>query len=109
VWWLLQPVDDSLPEGVEPLVLWQPPEGAGGQPVVVDNLLTRFLRPHQREGVQFMFECVAGLRMPEGKGGTPGLLLLAPLILELLCRHACCSSRPALPLQPSTSQGAGPR
>jgi hypothetical protein len=87
-------VDDSLPEGVEQLVLWQPPEGVGGQPVVVDNLLTRFLRPHQREGVQFMFECVTGLRMPEGKGGAPGRLLLQlPLLAEALWLHArrsCC-------------------
>lgn len=27
--------------------------------VVVDPLLTRFLRPHQREGVSFMYNCVA--------------------------------------------------
>ena len=31
-------------------------------------MLTRWLRPHQREGVQFMFECVNGLRSYEGKG-----------------------------------------
>jgi hypothetical protein len=28
----------------------------------------QFLRPHQREGVQFMFECVTGLRAYEGQG-----------------------------------------
>ena len=37
---------------------------------MVDNMLTRWLRPHQREGVQFMFECVNGLRSYEGKGGA---------------------------------------
>ena len=31
-------------------------------------MLTTFLRPHQREGVQFMFECVAGLKDFEGQG-----------------------------------------
>lgn len=36
--------------------------------MLVDNMLTRWLRPHQREGVQFMFECVNGLRSYEGKG-----------------------------------------
>ncbi|KAL4615457.1 hypothetical protein ACB092_07G126200 [Castanea dentata] len=55
----------TLPPGIEPLVLWQPEESENGAanlvPIVVDPLLVRFLRPHQREGVQFMFECVSGL------------------------------------------------
>lgn len=41
----------SLPQGIEPLVLWQPEEcdeGAGNVPISVDPLLVRFLRPHQR-------------------------------------------------------------
>ena len=53
-------VDDG-PEP-EPLVLWEPPEGEEGAPVVVDRVLTRWLRPHQREGVTFLYECVMGLR-----------------------------------------------
>jgi hypothetical protein len=32
----------------------------------------QFLRPHQREGVQFMFECVTGLRSFAGQGGRGG-------------------------------------
>ncbi|MFQ6649260.1 hypothetical protein Gotur_023113 [Gossypium turneri] len=55
----------TLPPGVEPLVLWQPEQFEDGPievvPIEVDPLLVRFLRPHQREGVQFMFECVSGL------------------------------------------------
>ncbi|WRX13220.1 SNF2 [Theobroma cacao] len=55
----------TLPPGVDPLVLWQPEESEDGPnnlvPIAVDPLLVRFLRPHQREGVQFMFECVSGL------------------------------------------------
>jgi DNA repair and recombination RAD54-like protein len=31
-------------------------------------MLTRWLRPHQREGVQFLFECVTGQRL-EGRHG----------------------------------------
>ena len=31
-------------------------------------MLTKWLRPHQREGVAFMFECVTGLRQYEGQG-----------------------------------------
>ena len=72
----------ELPEGVEDLVLWTPgeraSEGAAGtsgeephpdaKPVVVDRMLTRWLRPHQREGVKFMFECVMGLRDFDGTG-----------------------------------------
>ncbi|XP_059308132.1 protein CHROMATIN REMODELING 25 [Lycium ferocissimum] len=59
-------VEDNLelPPGVEPLVLWQPEEileeGCNLVPIIVDPLVVRFLRPHQREGVQFMFDCVSG-------------------------------------------------
>lgn len=28
--------------------------------VVVDPMITKVLRPHQREGVKFMYECVTG-------------------------------------------------
>ena len=49
-------------------MLWRPPEGAPGEPIDVDPLLTRWLRPHQREGVQFMFDCVLGLRQSTGFG-----------------------------------------
>ena len=52
----------------EPLVLWEPPEGVDGRPVAVDGMLTKWLRPHQREGVAFMFECVCSLRGFEGSG-----------------------------------------
>ncbi|KAJ8619003.1 hypothetical protein MRB53_015189 [Persea americana] len=64
---------EPLPPGVEPLVLWQPEElEEGGErlaPIVVDPLLVRYLRPHQREGVQFMFECVSGLSSTPGIAG----------------------------------------
>lgn len=49
-------------------MLWQPPEGEDGPIVDVDPMLTRWLRPHQREGVQFMFDCVCGLRSKAGQG-----------------------------------------
>ncbi|XP_058097109.1 protein CHROMATIN REMODELING 25 [Magnolia sinica] len=64
---------EPLPPGVEPLVLWQAEEseegGGGLAQIVVDPLLVRFLRPHQREGVQFMFECVSGLSSSAGIAG----------------------------------------
>ncbi|XP_068321911.1 protein CHROMATIN REMODELING 25 [Pyrus communis] len=61
------PVEKSvtLPTGIDPLVLWQSEEfeiaASNMVQIVVDPVLVRFLRPHQREGVQFMFECVSGL------------------------------------------------
>lgn len=60
------------PVKFEPLVLWTPPEdgsaGPKAAPVSVDPLLCRFLREHQREGVQFVFDCIHGLKAFEGKG-----------------------------------------
>ncbi len=40
----------------------------GTVPVVVDPHLGKQLRPHQREGVQFMFDCIMGVRQFEGNG-----------------------------------------
>ncbi|KAK7283964.1 hypothetical protein RIF29_13714 [Crotalaria pallida] len=48
-------------EEIDPLVLWVPPQHHHHR-IAVDPLLVRFLRPHQRQGVQFMFHCVSGLR-----------------------------------------------
>ena len=36
--------------------------------VVVDPYLANVLRPHQREGVAFLYECVMGLRGFVGNG-----------------------------------------
>jgi DNA repair and recombination RAD54-like protein len=35
---------------------------------MVDSMLIKWLRPHQREGVAFMFHCVAGLQDFDGHG-----------------------------------------
>lgn len=60
----------NLPAGVEPLVLWRPSDedDAGASPIEVDGCILQYLRPHQREGVQFLFECVTGMRDYEGRG-----------------------------------------
>ncbi|KAL7641097.1 UNVERIFIED_CONTAM: hypothetical protein RMT77_008234 [Armadillidium vulgare] len=36
--------------------------------VVVDPILSKVLRPHQREGVKFMFDCVMGTQIEENYG-----------------------------------------
>lgn len=45
----------------EPLVLL-PPTFPGSRPVEVDPRLVAVLRPHQREGVSFIYECLLGIR-----------------------------------------------
>jgi hypothetical protein len=63
------PMEPAVPEH-EPLVLWSPPPGSPQhwKPVVVDPIMCHRLRPHQREGVQFTFDCVAGLKPFDGCG-----------------------------------------
>lgn len=51
----------------EPVILWRDPEDESCVVQVIPQLACR-LRPHQREGVQFLFECVMGLRGFEGEG-----------------------------------------
>jgi SNF2 family DNA or RNA helicase len=45
-----------------------PIEAYSKENVFVPPVLTKWLRPHQREGVQFMYECVMGLRDFAGNG-----------------------------------------
>ncbi|XP_041475645.1 DNA repair and recombination protein RAD54-like [Lytechinus variegatus] len=72
-----QPLHDPTEEGA--LVLYSPPELSAHeklsvdkekQPVhvVVDPTLSKVLRPHQREGVKFLWDCVTGRRI-EGSFG----------------------------------------
>ncbi|KAE8911488.1 Protein CHROMATIN REMODELING 25 [Phytophthora fragariae] len=50
-----------------PLVLWQS-ETDPEVKIVVPEIVGKFLRPHQREGVQFMFDCVCQIRGFDGQG-----------------------------------------
>jgi DNA repair and recombination protein RAD54B len=36
--------------------------------VVLDPLLARHLRPHQKQGVKFLYECVMGIKEFNGQG-----------------------------------------
>jgi DNA repair and recombination protein RAD54B len=46
------------------------PKGKQIVDVVVDPFLAQHLRPHQREGVKFLYECVMGLREFNGQGAV---------------------------------------
>ncbi|XP_052893798.1 DNA repair and recombination protein RAD54B-like [Anopheles moucheti] len=72
-------LEDAEEQTVEPLIMKKPSfehqfkHNVDNEPVsevVVPHCLTRHLRPHQREGVAFLYECVTGLRMldPPGYG-----------------------------------------
>ena len=53
-----------------PLVLWQPAEGDVGKTAVnVDGVVCKFLRDHQREGVQFMVRSLSEMRSVLGVSG----------------------------------------
>ncbi|CAL8073664.1 unnamed protein product [Calicophoron daubneyi] len=68
---------DPYEEGA--LVLYTPPEVTAHDAmkkdlehqqvhVVVDPMLSKILRPHQREGVKFMYDCVTGQQIPGSFG-----------------------------------------
>jgi hypothetical protein len=57
--------------GVEELVTVLKPASLdlySKQDVYVPTPVARILRPHQREGVQFLYECVMGLKDYKGRG-----------------------------------------
>jgi len=57
--------------------------------VFVPPLLAKWLRPHQREGVKFMYECVMGLKDFKGYG-----CILAGATSFCVCVYVCvCVSR----------------
>ncbi|KAL8429514.1 hypothetical protein Efla_007154 [Eimeria flavescens] len=51
----------------QPLILYEPRK-EGEHKVEVDPMLTRWLREHQRQGVQFVFDCLMGLKDFDGYG-----------------------------------------
>jgi DNA repair and recombination protein RAD54B len=59
------------PDAIGALVMKRPrdiPKGKQIVDVVLDPLLGQKLRPHQREGVKFLYECVMGMRSFNGQG-----------------------------------------
>ncbi|OQR83876.1 DNA repair and recombination protein RAD54 [Achlya hypogyna] len=57
--------EEKLPD---PVILWTGTVDDKEVQVIVPMIIGKWLRPHQREGVQFMFDCLSGLRGFEGNG-----------------------------------------
>lgn len=77
------------PMGCNALVLYSPPEFSAIEKakmdkknfpvhVVVDPVVGNILRPHQREGVKFMYDCVTG-----AKGEYLGCIMAVSFYLKL--------------------------
>jgi SNF2 family DNA or RNA helicase len=43
-------------------------KGLDSKSVIVEPFLSKYMREHQRQGVQFMFDCVTGMRPSDGYG-----------------------------------------
>ena len=54
--------------GLRPRIDQAPAEAYAKESAFVPPVLAKWLRPHQREGVQFMYECVMGMRDFNGNG-----------------------------------------
>ena len=88
------------PTAARALVMKRPksvPQGKQVVDIVVDPLLTKHLRDHQREGVKFMYECVMGMREFDGQGailademGLGKTLQTIALLWTLLKQNPIC-------------------
>ena len=72
--------------------------------VVIDPVLGRVLRPHQREGVQFMYDCLTGSKIENFFGcilademGLGKTLQCITLMWTLLRQNPCYKSGPIVP------------
>ncbi|KAL4861016.1 hypothetical protein BDV12DRAFT_180836 [Aspergillus spectabilis] len=79
------------------------PKGKRIVDVVVDPILGKHLRPHQREGVQFLYECVMGMRSFNGEGailaddmGLGKTLQTITLLWTLLKQNPIYESAPVI-------------
>lgn len=95
-----EPTPRHDPTAAQAIVMKRPktvPKGKQVVDVVVDPLLTKHLREHQREGVKFMYECVMGMRDFDGQGailademGLGKTLQTIALLWTLLKQNPIC-------------------
>lgn len=52
--------------------------------VVVDPHLSSHLRPHQRDGVVFLYECVTGMRDYSGRGAILAYIAIMCIVIVQL-------------------------
>ncbi|KAI8907183.1 P-loop containing nucleoside triphosphate hydrolase protein, partial [Gorgonomyces haynaldii] len=70
--------------------------------VVIDPLLARVLRPHQIEGVQFLFDCTTGIKVPNAYGAIMademglGKTLQCVTLLWTLLRQSPIPGKPTI-------------
>jgi DNA repair and recombination protein RAD54B len=101
-----QPTPRYDPNASGALVMKRPtsvPKGKAIVDVVVDPLLSKHLRDHQREGVKFLYECVMGLRDFNGEGailademGLGKTLQTITLLWTLLKQNPIYESSPVI-------------
>lgn len=94
------------PDSPNAIVLPRPspvPVGKKVIDVVIDPLLGKFLRPHQIEGVRFLYECVMGYRLYNGRGallademGLGKTLMTITLIWTLLKQTPILGNHPVI-------------
>ena len=95
-----EPTPRHDPTAAQAIVMRRPrtvPKGKQVVDIVVDPLLTKHLREHQREGVKFMYECVMGMRDFDGQGailademGLGKTLQTIALLWTLLKQNPIC-------------------
>ncbi|KAK9241162.1 SNF2 family N-terminal domain-containing protein [Lipomyces kononenkoae] len=95
------PVPRHDPSAPNALVLPRPTTTKELVDVVVDPYLSKFLRPHQRDGVRFLYECVMGMKPIPGNGallademGLGKTLMTITLIWTLLKQNPVWGQRP---------------
>lgn len=71
--------------------------------VVIDPLLSQHLRPHQKEGVKFLYECIMGMRQYQGRGailademGLGKTLMTITLLWTLLKQNPFVNEQPII-------------